>query len=220
MAVFNDTFTDTNGTALESHTPNTGTSWTQVWSSGAPTGFEIETNTAVVNIGLSDGCIYSANATYPSADYSAEAVNAGNTGDDTLYLFVRLQDQENMYAAKLVAGGTSQLYKKVTGTWTALGTSFTGPAAGSVNKLEIIGTTIKFYDDGVELKSVTDSDISAAGKAGIGAGGGSELVTLGDDASGQSWDTFVVTDLGSGGGGGGGNDWPTFQSRGFRSWRF
>ena len=61
------------------------------------------------------------------------------------------------------------LYKIVNGTYTSLG-SYAFTAANNVTytlKLEMRGTTIKGYLDGTERISVTDSSITAAGKAGI-----------------------------------------------------
>ncbi len=120
--------------------------------------------------------------------------------DDPMYLLVRIQDQENMYAIRLNEGtGTCQLYKKVTGTWTALGSTFNAPADGSVIKLEIIGTTLKFYDDGSEAASASDSDISSAGKGGIASGGGAELVNSSDDMNaGNLWDSLTITEQAGG----------------------
>lgn len=185
--IFSDTFTDTGGVLLENHTPTTGTSWTAVWQSTAGDGFVIDTgNVLSCPSNVSDGAIYTADTTYSTADYSISATmnTLSSDGDDPLYMLVRVQDQENMYAVRLIdQGGTNtcQLYKKVAGTWSTLGSAFTPPANGSVIKLEIIGTALKFYDDGVEIASATDSAISAAGKAGLAAGGGAELVNSGDD---------------------------------------
>jgi hypothetical protein len=39
--VFNDTFTETNTTAIESHTPDLGAGWTKVFDTGSTTTFNI-----------------------------------------------------------------------------------------------------------------------------------------------------------------------------------
>ena len=201
MAIFQDNFTDSNGTALDAHTPDTGDGWTELWSS-AFDNIEIQSNQARPETALGDGIIYTADATYPSADYDVECtmVTLASGTDDPMYLLVRIQDQENMYAIRLNEGtGTCQLYKKVTGTWTALGSTFNAPADGSVIKLEIIGTTLKFYDDGSEAASASDSDISSAGKGGIASGGGAELVNSSDDMNaGNLWDSLTITEQAGG----------------------
>jgi hypothetical protein len=206
VGFFEDTFTDTDGTVLGSHTPTVGTSWTVLWRSDAALDFVITSNQCVGESNVNDGVIYTADATYPSADYDVTftLVSMIELATAPLYIFVRIQDQENMYGVRLSRQVTEcQLYKKVSGTWTALGDLFDEPAAGSVCKLEIIGSALKFYDDGVEVASATDSDITAAGKAGLGLGGGAELTAAGDDARAHVIDTLTITDLGGGGGGDG-----------------
>ena len=206
---FNDTFTEASiDTELSLHTPDTGTSWTRLWSDGANPRYSAIAATdrcKCSTTGNDSGVVYTADVTYPSANYEVETTWVGGSGFATrpLYLIARLQDIENMYALRLanVASGV-QLYKKVAGTWSTLGSAVT-IATGSVVKLSVNGSAIKVYDDGVEVISVTDSSISAAGKAGLGVGGGAELVTSTDDANGSSeWDAFSITDLGGGGGGG------------------
>lgn len=195
--VFSDTFTGTDATQLQSHTPDAGTSWTRLWGSTAGLDWVITTNQANPETSADNGVIYTADATYDSADYYIEWTLVTGPGVSTTratYAFVRIQDQENMYGVRLLGStGTCQLYKKVAGTWTALGSAFTVPANGSVCKLEIIGTTLTFYDDGVSVASASDSDISTAGKAGLGSGGGGELVTSTDDSNAANvWDTLTV----------------------------
>ena len=203
--VFNDTFTAGSDTTLASHTPDTGTSWSVLWQDG--------TNPTLVVIAATDrakgvtannsGVIYTANATYPSADYEVQwtIVATPNISTRPCYVFVRLADQENGYAVRYYDGaGGCQLYKKVAGTWSTLGSAVT-VAVGSVCKLQISGSTLKLFDDGVEVASVSDSSLSAAGKAGFGYGGGAELTASTDDANSiVEIDNFSVTDLGSGGG--------------------
>src|SRR5262245_39276835 len=203
MPFFTDNFTDTDAVLLDAHTPDTGTSWTKVWSSAANAEAEISSNQCRSKGSLNNGSIYTADASYPSADYDITCTMVGlvAVNDRPIYLMVRVQDQENMYAVRLeTTASESSLYKKVSGTWTAVGSLFTKPANGSVIKLEIIGTTLKFYDDGAELASATVTDHSAAGKAGIGFGGGAELVATTDDGSTSNIiDTLSVNDLGPAG---------------------
>lgn len=193
--VFSDTFTDTDGVQLQSHTPDVGTSWTRLYGSNATIDWVIASNQATPETDQDDGSLYTADATYDSADYYAQwTLVASTTGTRVVYAFVRVQDVDNLYAVRLLAGASAcSLYTKVLGVWVAVGSGFTIPANGSVCKLEIIGTALKFYDDGVEVASATVLDISAAGKAGLGAGGGAELVTSTDDSHNANiWDSFSV----------------------------
>jgi len=199
---FADNFTDTDAVRLEDHTPDTGTSWTRLWGSAAGLQWIITSNRAGSETDVNDGVIYTADATPPSADYDVifTVVGLGASVARPMYIFVRVQDVDNLYGVKLAIGtSVCQLYKKVSGTWTALGTAFDEPANGSVCKLEIIGGALKFYDDGVEVASATDGDITVAGKAGIGSGGGAELVDTTDDAHAANIiDTLTANDLAGG----------------------
>ena len=207
MAFFEDFFTEAVNTDLAAHTPNTGTSWTRLWGTDASTRFFQVENAADqlrCNGNSGDyGFMYTADVTYPSANYEVQATFLTTFSTATpVYLLARVQDQENMYAVRLVlssGGSNAQLYKKVSGTWSTLGSAVT-IADGSVVKLSVNGSAIKVYDDGAEVVSVTDSDISAAGKAGLAHGGGAELVTSTDDTRATNMvDAFSVTDLGAGG---------------------
>lgn len=201
--IFSDTFTEAVNTTLASHVPTLGTAWVLVWNT-TPRLLQVESVADQVRgdgNGGNQGVMYRADVTYPSANYEVQfTLVATVTSLVPVYFFARLQDQENMYAVRLVPGtGTCQLYKKVAGTWTALGSLFDAPANGSVCKLIVNGTALSFEDDGVQVASATDGDISAAGQAGVGMGGGTELVVATDDISATNFlDLFSVNDLGSG----------------------
>ena len=147
MAIFNDTFTDSNK-HLESHTPDTGTSWSVVWQTTAGKGFEISSNTCTpTGTTLNSGAIYSANGSYPGANYSVEITmtTLNISGGSGFWLLARLADQDNFYAARIDdqnGTGTCRIYKKVSGTFTALGSAFDPPADGSVVKFTVNGTSL------------------------------------------------------------------------------
>jgi hypothetical protein len=199
--IFNDTFTVAVATDLAAHTPDTGTSWTQLQVTGSrffQIVADLDALRASGNSGDS-GFIYTADATYSTADYEVQVTFVTTFSTITpLYLMARIQDVENMYAVRIVSGASGmQLYKKVSGTWSTLGSAVT-VADGSVIKLSVNGTAIKVYDDGAEVISVTDSSISGAGKAGLGHGGGVELVTSTDDTRAVVMaDNFSVNTLSS-----------------------
>jgi hypothetical protein len=204
--IFSDTFTEeTTSVALTAHTPDVGTSWSLLWDSGAGARV-LQVNFSTDSVRCSGnsgdyGLMYTADATYPSANYEVQATFISTFSTITpIYLLARVQDQENMYAVRLVSGASgAQLYKKVSGTWSTLGSAVT-IADGSVVMLSVNGTAIKLFDDGAEVVSVTDSDISGTGKAGVAHGGAAELVNSTDDTRAhQMLDTFSVNDLGAGG---------------------
>lgn len=196
--IFQDHFTEpSSDTDLGSHTPDTGTSWTKVWGTDAASKFQVKQASDELGTGGSvanSGALYSADVTYPDADYAAQVkIVSGLTGTNRVYLIVRMQDQENMYALRFTTGGTAtRLYKKVSGTWTALGSFVADPADGDTVRVEVVGPTLKFYYNGVLKGFQVDTAISAAGKAGLGLGGGAELAASTDDITSQLLDDFLV----------------------------
>lgn len=193
--VFFDAFTGTSGTLLDAHTPDIGTSWTKLLNTGVGD-IGISSNAADANIAgysTSEGGLYTADATYPSANYGATVtVTDGDTLDDTCTLAVRIQDADNMYAVQF-NNDASQLYKKVATTWSTVGAAGAGVANGSRVTLKINGTTLSFIDDGSTILSETVTDFSSAGKAGLGFGA---VMVATDDSSTQALDNFTVTPIG------------------------
>lgn len=202
--IFSAAFTGADTTQLQSYTPDIGASFTRLWGD-AGVDWVITSNQINPETAADKGSMYTCDATYDSADYYAEFTLVTGPGASTTrasYLCVRIQDVDNLYAVRLIGGaGASSLYTKVLGVWVAVGSGFTCPANGSVCKLDITGNTLTFYDGGASVASATVLDIVAAGKAGLAAGGGAELVTSTDDSNTSIvWDTLsVVTTVAAGG---------------------
>jgi len=199
--IFQDTFTEAGSdTLLQNHTPDTGTSWTIVIDSVADNDLEVESTGNYLkcdSASSKDGMLYTADVTYPSANYTVEVDNTNvDTLDDYQILAARIQDANNMYVLEWL-NDRFILYKRVAGSWTTLDTAVSPSVIdGDTIKLEVIGTAIKGYINDVEKVSATDASHSAAGKAGIGVG---DIVTTGGDMSSQNYDNFIVTDLGAAG---------------------
>lgn len=190
-----DSFTDTSGTVLSSHTPNIGGTWTKHGSYTGDMNIS-DANRLRMGSGTASRCFY--NSTDPAgAEYDLECIDrvitaannafgmAGRiaTGANTMYM-MRYQQST----------GNWQLYKIVTGTATLLG-EFTQARTSSTEstvKLEIRDATKKVYIDGVERISSTDNAITAAGKAGFRDGSG----VAGSNTTGIHLDSFVATDVG------------------------
>lgn len=135
------------------------------------------------------GAVY-ASGTPQSADYYTECdyiiynpdtVGAGltvrqSTSDLTMYL-TRYE------------GGRYILAKWVAGSYTELG-AYTVNHLGTTHKLRLTatGTSIVVAVDGVNRISVTDSSITAAGKAGMTAGAANDV------GSGKHIDNFIAVD--------------------------
>lgn len=167
-----DNFTDTAGTSLVSHTADSGATWSQ--QNGGATACTL-TATDVWSVGGTG--IFKASVVPPTADYGVRvylkkytsisdnvgAMGRADTAAATFYFF-RLLVSTNVY----------QLFKSVTGTATQLGSdvSNTAMSIGEVRSLELrmVGTTISGWVNNVKVIEVTDSAISAAGRAGIRMG--------------------------------------------------
>lgn len=188
--VFNDTFTGTTGTEISTRSPDTGTGWTKIFDQGS-NNLDIESNGVGCDNSLSDGSIY-ATETIASPNYTVSiTVVTGDSGDDYNYLMCRMIDSDNFYTVQF-NNSASALYKRVSGSNTTLDT---GSAVANGSTLELIcdGSSISVEDDGVEILAVTDTDLSAAGKAGIGMG--ATPIAAGGDCSAQNLDNFTVDTL-------------------------
>lgn len=170
MAAFvQDSFTDTNATALQSHTGETGATWAKL--TGFTRDAQIQSN-VLENLTNSDAAYYASGAP-ASADYEVELdyswVNSGlatsevlgrmdtSTGD--FYSFYYRRDA-NQY----------RLRKRVGGTYTTL-SSVSGSSPGSgvyINhRLALSGSNLEGFADDVSVLTATDSSLTAAGKAGL-----------------------------------------------------
>lgn len=169
MAEFaNDAFAGTNGTILSAYSA----AWTQHSASGTTA----QIASGRVRISAVATALYYHSGTPASADYSVFAdiyehshpannlygvVGRCSTSADTLYM-ARHNSSSDVW----------QLYKAVAGTYTLLGSSASDPITTGTSaqvELRMAGTTIELYKRGESTAavSVTDSAVSAAGKAGI-----------------------------------------------------
>ncbi len=173
-----DTFTDSDGTLLASHTGETGATWTQGF---ANVSIKVQSNRIFQeNAGVA---VFTASGTPPSADYTVKAsvrfitVVAGtlltldarsDAGHNTCY---RVQIWDNKLA----------LIKDVSSTETQIGSDF--PVTWNTSqdyevKLVLNGTSLEVFLDGVSVIGPhTDGTITTAGVVGFvyasGATGGS-----------------------------------------------
>lgn len=79
--VFRDTFTGTTGTALESHAPDIGTSWTKL---NTATGLVLSGSGTLIGQGSTGSVIYRANGTGLGTDYYVQ-IDTGNTAANSQY---------------------------------------------------------------------------------------------------------------------------------------
>lgn len=195
MAQFaSDTFAGTGGTELSAYSA----AWSKV--SGTPS-LQIETERVRPSAA---GAVYYVHSGEPaSADYKVSAVirkfttaqsspgvtGRGSTSADTFY-----------YARHLEGTSAWQLYKAVAGVFTQLGGNAVATLAAGVDylfELRMVGSTISLHLEGSDspLISVTDTSITAAGKAGMRFNASAAPA----DSTGQHLDNFSADDIGGSG---------------------
>jgi hypothetical protein len=200
MALFvQDTFTGTDGTTLASHTGETGASWTkhpQFTGSLALDTNRVRNATSDTNAGL-----YYASGTPLGADYEVQAdLLCKDAASVLASAFVCGRLDSAVSAGTYYFGGWNrssnifQVLKLVAGVSTSLGSSSDGGAAAGTTKtakLSMVSTTIQLLIDGASVVSVTDSAISAAGKAGLRM----VAVAGGGNTNGFHVDNLTATDV-------------------------
>lgn len=202
---FQDTFTVGSNTALTSHTPDIGTSWTLLIDStaGAVVVNAVATTdfaTASAN-SSSNKIAYRADYTPASADMDVIMTLSGggpSGGDDPIMLLARIVDASNFYALVLYqnakSGNDFFIYKVVAGTATAIGTAASFDETGSETVMfSLRGTSLKGYKNGVELVAATDSTFTSSGMGGLGYG---NIVNSIDDIA-LAWDvtSFQIDEI-------------------------
>jgi PKD repeat protein len=198
---FFDPFFDNSDTSLASHNPQNGGGMGSGWyqlvelrKSGTATlttesvGDYLRKGTCSYN----EGTLYETADMMSSPDYEVSILQSeGGSSDDYNILAARIQDANNMYAFNWNTK-RGQLYKRVNGSWYKLGSQTSGIANSSKITLKVEGNTISALDDGVVISSVNDSDITSAGRAGIGMGA---VIVSGSDCTNQQLDDFQVAVL-------------------------
>lgn len=168
----NDTFTDTNGVLLSSHTGETGASYT-VYLGTAMTEMEVQSNRLARNstFPAATPAAY-ASGVPATANYRVDAnvFCASNLGEARLMGRVTT-GADTKYWVGIGASGGVRLFKTVAGVNTQLGSTHAlTPSASTTYKitLRMSGTSIEaLLDDVVVVGPITDSAISAKGLAGV-----------------------------------------------------
>jgi hypothetical protein len=167
MTIFaSDTFTDTNGTDIAAHDPN----WTVVPGNSG-------------TFRISDANRLRGNSTTAASYYYNVAPSSANyTVQSLLYVVAtgatqrtgvagRCSSSANtLYFARLDGTNGWQLFKRVSGSATQLGSSVSQTISAGDSwtlKLDMSGTTIKCVVDGVDKISQTDSAIAGPGFPGV-----------------------------------------------------
>jgi hypothetical protein len=201
MATFvSDSFTDTSGTALASHTGETGATWTKSAISGTGA-LEISNANRCRHDGNASTLWYYASGTPINANYDVQAtVRFLSDVDSQNGVSGRMSTSvDTMYIAFYNTNATANfdLYKVVAGSYTQLGTYADALSAGNerVLLLRMDGDQISVYIDAVlRIGPITDTGVTVANRAGIRA------YNVASDTTGLHIDTFSATDIVAAGG--------------------
>lgn len=192
-----DSFTGTSGSTLAAHSGEIGATWTHK-TGGANA--RISNANRVHRSGSSGYAIEYSNATPASADYSVEAdlVVMSAVTTDVIGVIGRMNTATNtFYMARWEAADTSwNLIKYTDGSREYLDFVVGQPALGVGDsyrlELEMHGSTLNLYVNGVLTVTATDTSLTAAGKAGIMDGAdASSAAKL--DTTGVHIDNFQVS---------------------------
>jgi hypothetical protein len=195
IIVFSDNFNTGSDQELTTRTPQLGLNWSLMYTTG---GGLLEANSGDNTLqkgsggnGSGDAALYGAEVSggYSSANYTVSITQTnGDTADDYNFIAARVQDSNTLYGFNFNESD-GQLYKRVSGTWTALGAQTSGITNGSIIKLKVQGTSISVEENGAPIVSVTDSSITSAGRAAIGMGA---VQDPSHDLNKQELDNFSV----------------------------
>jgi hypothetical protein len=204
MAIIDDKFTgEGSDVDLDTHTPDTtGTGWTNIETTGTRSIF-VETGGGGAPADViraeaaenSDRTIYTAQGTYLENEYDVE-IDVVNTdsGDDWAWLIGRLTNSSNYYAAGFVVSTVTDLFlvKKVSNTFSLIGSADTDWSGSVTMKLEIRDAAKKIFIDDVEKVSSSDNTLTFVGDAGVALG--NIYISTFDIGAGWDLDNFLVTE--------------------------
>lgn len=171
-----DNFTGTDGADLNTHTADSGATWAR--QGGAGGAILIQSNRV---FGSTFESNYYASATPATADYVVDAVIfiVSHVAGGTAWVWGRMDTVQKTGYSALIYSPSSTTYQMiirrwVNGTFGDPGTNTTlptQPGSGTAHnlKLQMSGTQVTaLWDNAVIIGPVTDVNITAAGKAGIG----------------------------------------------------
>lgn len=179
--VVSDTFTEASNTALTSHTPDIGTSWTQVYNTA--TSAVAQVNSAdYLHSSASQNSVGITVTAQPAPSSVSQTITAsvgwhGNqteNGSRGAHIIARRADGDNYYTVLMYpparTGDSIELRKVVAGVDTLLGSYEATFNTTHTIKLEITDATKKVYVDDVERISSTDNALTSAGTWGVAWG--------------------------------------------------
>lgn len=167
--IASDTFTDSNGTLLQSHTPSGGGTWTKgIGASGVD--IEIQSDRASPSALTSDFSWYYHSVDPTGTEYDCTyTVGATPSSAAAIGMTARASTTAETGYLQWTGGGSSHhyLYVVTAGAYTELGTYAVTATTNDVIKLEIKDATKRVFVNGTQRISSTDNTHSAKGKVGL-----------------------------------------------------
>lgn len=179
LSIYTDQFKRPDSTNISTSAPMGG-AYTEV------TGDTQIVSGALKNIGLNSHVVTVDAPVMNTADYYVQAIVYTNPSNASgIGLIIRYVDASNYYYARInTFGNTLKIIKRIAGSETELGNYNGGYTGGNSYTLKFsgTGTTLKAYVNGTERISVTDSDLTSAGKPGLWS-----------DYGNSTWNNFVIS---------------------------
>ena len=197
-AISSDAMAGTAAATLQSRAGEIGANWTKHPISTADA--VLTSTNRVRKSGTTAAALYYASGMPASADYTVESdlyVATTNVASDAAGVVGRLDPNNTQGTYYLMryeqAGQAWSLFSVVNNSWSYLAGAGQTLAQGQTYRmaLDMKGSTIRMLVDGVQIASVTNSSITAAGKAGIMLGGAG--TTTDTDGTGYHLDSFRVS---------------------------
>jgi hypothetical protein len=196
-----DTFTGSNGTLLTAHKSNDGGTWTQHPSYSSGDARLNALNQVVSN--SSSAAVFLHSLVHPSSDYSVsvDVTRGASGGFPGVCARYDSSVDTGYYAYVSFVANDIVLAKRVSGTFTDLGDSGTlSWSVGATKRLtlSVASSSLSLYLDGVlQIGPVTDTAISAVGRAGLYTSGTSPALDNWTSTGGGVQAQYVLS--GSGG---------------------
>jgi hypothetical protein len=185
-----DSFIGTSGTVITSHTSNCGQTWAYYTALDASSGMQLTGSSAVAASATGNNSAYMTSFTPSSANYTVSGtcnVNTTNLSIVVCGIMVRVNSTAASGYELYNLGGQCQLYKRVSGTPTQLGTNFAcswGNGSHHVLTLAVSGSSSTVLASSVD--GTPESNISATDSSSPITAAGTVAIRLGNSASNDS----------------------------------
>lgn len=194
-----DTFVDATGTALESHTPDSGGPWANL--GGDVGALQISSTDHLSKVTSAHGAGIWAVDTGSNDHSAAITINSGSSWPNSLvYVAVRVQDANNCYYLGHNSATGFFIRKFVAGSFTNLVTFSSSISTGDVFELHAVGNILTAYRNGSPISggSVTDTTGSGGG-AQFPTGSKCGLIVVATSAGANMFTKFEADTIGGGG---------------------